>query len=284
MKDFDHFIITRFNLRSESFSLDDKRNKKTLQKDWMDHRFNLFKQFCLPSLKNQSNKNFKWLIYFDQNTDKYYKEEFNKISQLNDFLIVKYVDGYSQFLKKYKDDLNDLRDNDNKYIITTRFDNDDCFHCDAIAVIQKQFNYQEYMAVNFIKGYQLQIEPRYYLYKNYSFSNPFVSLIEKINRDDFNGCYSKQDRFWNENGKILQIADKEYWLQIIHERNLLNTLSGIPVITRKNLFVFGIQDKIKPKFKIIQFLFFWDMPLIKWFKVEIINRIKFLVNLIEKYF
>ncbi len=275
MTDFDHFIITRFNLKSESFGIDDKKNKKTLQKDWMDHRFNLFKQFCLPSIKNQSNKNFKWLIYFDQNTDKYYKEEFNKISQFNDFLIVKYVDGYSQFLKRYKDDLNDLRDKDKKYIITTRFDNDDCFHRDAIAMIQKQFDYQGYMAVNFIKGYQLQIEPKYYLYINYSFSNPFVSLIEKINGDDYKGCYSKQDRFWNEKGKILQIADKEYWLQIIHERNLSNTLMGIPVITRKNLFVFGIQDTIKQQFRIVQFLFFWDMPLIKWFKVEVLKKINF---------
>lgn len=272
MADFDHFIITRFNLKSESFGIDDKKNKKTLQKDWMDHRVDLFRQFCLPSIKNQSNKNFKWLIYFDKNTDNCFKDKFDKISRANDFFKVKYVDDYSQFLNRYKDDLNDLRDKGKKYIITTRFDNDDCFHGDAIEMIQKQFDYQKYMAINFIKGYCLQVEPKYYLYKNYSFSNPFVSLIEKINGDDFKGCYSKQDRFWNEKGKVLQIADKEYWLQIIHERNLLNTLTGIPVITRKNLFVFGIKDKIKPQFRVIQFLFFWKMPLIKWFKVEIIKK------------
>lgn len=60
---FHHFLITRFNLRNPSWELT-KNNETLLDDSWMSERIELFKNYCFPSVVNQTNKNFKWLLFF----------------------------------------------------------------------------------------------------------------------------------------------------------------------------------------------------------------------------
>ena len=63
-----HYILTRFNV-----DLYNKNNTKW-QKDkngtnidpeiWLENRFKLFETYCLPSIINQTSKNFKWIVLF----------------------------------------------------------------------------------------------------------------------------------------------------------------------------------------------------------------------------
>ena len=57
-----HYILTRFNLCGRNR---DKSKQSTLTKEWLHHRIKLFETYCLPSIKQQTNQNFKWLILFD---------------------------------------------------------------------------------------------------------------------------------------------------------------------------------------------------------------------------
>ncbi|MBC8884563.1 hypothetical protein H9X57_17885 [Flavobacterium piscinae] len=50
-------------------------------------------------------------------------------------------------------------------MITSRIDNDDCIHKDFIDEIQRQFNYQDFLAIDNINGYTLQVEPQFILGK-----------------------------------------------------------------------------------------------------------------------
>ena len=63
---FEHFIITRFNL--PIYSKTKSGNISSTETKYLDNRFKLFMNYCLPSIKQQTCQNFKWLVLFDINT------------------------------------------------------------------------------------------------------------------------------------------------------------------------------------------------------------------------
>lgn len=261
MHGFDHFLITRFNLRSAKSGWNkDKRNVSTLSDDWMEHRIALFQKYCFPSIIKQSNKNFIWLIYLDVTTAKPHRQQLEKLTNIQHPEIkLIYVDGYDKFLEQHPKDVLAFRQKINDYIITSRVDNDDLLHEDYIARVQNEFKNQSFMAVNFIKTYNYQTFPPHKLFVNIRFSNQFISLIEKISGSLPRTCYSRGDRFWNRKGEIIQIHRGVYCMEIIHEKNLLNDLSGFPVFFEKPLAQFHLDTKARTK-TITDFLKLWKMP------------------------
>ena len=77
---FQHFLITRFNLRLSEWQTT-KRGESVLSEAWLNNRFELFKTYCLPSVKQQTNQNFTWLVCFDSETPTFYKDEIAKIAK-----------------------------------------------------------------------------------------------------------------------------------------------------------------------------------------------------------
>lgn len=52
-----------------------KKTKKN-PKEWMDKRVYIFEKICLPSILNQTNKDFIWLLSFSEKTPPYYYEKY----------------------------------------------------------------------------------------------------------------------------------------------------------------------------------------------------------------
>jgi hypothetical protein len=71
-KMFKHFLLTRFNLRVEDWATT-KNGDQVLNDAWLMDRFRLFESYCLPSVKNQSNQDFTWFVFFDKNTPDKFK-------------------------------------------------------------------------------------------------------------------------------------------------------------------------------------------------------------------
>jgi len=243
---YSHFLITRFNLKfPEKPGGKNNPSPRGPDCEWLNKRTALFMKYCLPSVLNQTTKNFRWLIYFDLSTKKDSIQEFNELEKQNqDIIKIILADGYPDFLERYTKDVLALCNHNSKYIITTRLDNDDIIHKDFIAKIQENFHEQEFMAVNYVKILMLNPENNKKLHIDYSFSNHFISLIEKIEKGNIKGCYSKGDREWNRTNEILQIADKPYCIEIISGTNLLNRFRGMPVLKKKNLTDFSLTGKL----------------------------------------
>lgn len=147
---FQHFLLTRFNVGlysgAESAELTDRSGEQP-SKDpdgWMDHRLKLFEKYCIPSVKNQSNKKFNWLVVFDEKTPSRFK---NRIERYSDDcgLVPLYSGGTcptfamnglecrERVLKYITNELNE----NTQYIITTRIDNDDAIHSEFIRSVQE---------------------------------------------------------------------------------------------------------------------------------------------------
>ncbi len=219
---FQHYILTRFNLRAADWTTT-KNKEKVLTEEWLKERFDLFENYCFSSVKNQSNQNFKWLVFFDINTPETYKIKVEEYRKSYENFHPFFIDGMTNFLPEIVKNIK-LLDTE-KYIITSRLDNDDCIHEDYINVVQNYFDKQNHLAIDLIDGYTLQIGEKTRLGFQKHLYNPFISLIEK--KDDFKTVWFRSRHgSWKYEKNIIRVKDKRLWLGIIHSKNKVNQFEG----------------------------------------------------------
>lgn len=219
---FQHYILTRFNLRATDWTIT-KNKEKVLTDEWLKERFDLFENYCFSSVKNQSSQNFKWLVFFDVNTPEAYKIKVEEYSKSYENFYPFFIDGMPNFLPEIVKNIK-LLDTE-KYIITSRLDNDDSIHEDYVKVIQSYFDKQNHLAIDLIDGYTLQIGEKIRLGFQKHLYNPFISLIEK--KDDFKTVWFRSRHgSWKYEKNIIRVKDKRLWLGIIHSKNKVNQFEG----------------------------------------------------------
>ncbi len=217
---FSHYLITRFNLRKETW-VTTKKNEPVLSDVWLKNRFELFEIYCLSSVRSQTNLNFKWLVFFDTTTPDEYKERVQQIAdQFPQFQPV-YSDGMDPYIGMAQEIVSKDK---TEYVITTRLDNDDCVSIDFIDTIQNDFANQGYQALDYVDGYTLQIAPQVRLGRKLHYYNPFNSLVER-NEAPKTICHRRHSQ-WKKEKRIKRIRGKRIWLSIIHQENKVNEFNG----------------------------------------------------------
>lgn len=236
-----HFLITRFNIKSENWKFT-KSGALTHTDLWLEQRFNLFETYCLPSVKNQSNQEFKWFVVFDIGTPNAFKNRIETLASSYSNLIVLYTESF-QTLKAtlYEAIITNLTPKDN-FIITTRLDNDDAIHTDFINCIQQTFLPQHNTIIDVIKGHQFIVNSknndlRYYT----SHYNPFISLIENVSM--FETVMAKNHEHWKTLPNRIVFNKKALWLQVIHDDNILNSkIKSLKKVYEIDFSAFGLQN------------------------------------------
>jgi len=251
---FDHFLITRFNLLPQGTSgeVNEQNTAINFQQDsdawekWIEMRIEIFEEYCLPSILNQKNKSFSWLIYFDTNTPKKYQTFINKLNS-NPLITICYADTTANFESQLKTDIASLKKHD--WVITSRLDSDDLLHTDAIESIQKNFMPKEGYLIALDLGYIYKKNANK-LYSHYNPRSPFLSIIEK---DTINTIFVKNHSTWKQLNfsfkNILQktknykiIIDKHLWMQLVHGKNVSNHVANsFPIRNSISLKDFGID-------------------------------------------
>jgi hypothetical protein len=266
---FEHFLITRFNLKNPNWGLT-KNNEAILDEKWMEERMVLFENYCLSSVANQTNTNFKWLLFFDTTTSDFYQEKIKNLLETFPHFIAIYIDGMALFHKS----LNNYVSENTKgksHLITSMIDNDDCMHKDYINEVQKQFNKQDFLAIDFINGYTLQIEPEFILGKKDHIFNPFISLIEK--NENPKTVWFYDHHIWKKETRIKSIYGKRVWMSVIHGKNKVNEFDGYgnnnwDEISKNFIVSDFIIHKIKSE--VIRFKKWWFKSLRNYFYVKMV--------------
>lgn len=228
---FKHYLITRFNLKNPEWDVT-KNNETLLTDEWMEDRMWLFENFCFPSVAAQTNKKFNWLLFFDTTTPEKYKKAIADL--ISNHLNIKafYINGMPEFYPSIQQFISE----DSKgipFLITSRIDNDDCIHKNFINEVQHKFKSQDYEAVDIIKGYSLQVKPRFILGKKEHIFNPFISLIEK--NEEPKTVWFNDHTLWKKETRITQITNKRLWMSIIHEKNKVNEFDGYDNVKWTNI-------------------------------------------------
>lgn len=236
---FAHYLITRFNLKKEDWKLS-RADTPVLTETWLKNRFELFENYCFPCIVGQTNKNFKWMVFFDTSTPELYVQKIKHLQTLCAEFKPIFVDGMNSFLPGIE---KEIELETTPYLITTRLDNDDCVSQDFVDVIQSFFNHQEYLAIDFPQGYTLKTQPQYQLGNKIHAFNPFISLIEKNQQPKT--VWSKSHTEWKKEKKIKRVMEQRIWMSIIHAENKVNTFNGFDHVPTSTLNEFNISQELK---------------------------------------
>lgn len=205
---FKHYLITRFNIFEKEWRPWDKHRCDVRTDEWMEHRFELFERYCLPSVLEQTALRFQWIVLFDTATPQHWLDKINATA--GPYLPL-YVTGH--WLHELQVFLRGGRQSE--WIITTRLDNDDIISPNYLALVQQQFNRQRFLFVDAPSGYRLSEGE---LYEHQEPFNPFMSLIERASRKTV--LHVPHGRAIRQHPHVL--VPGRQWVQVIHKTNYSN--------------------------------------------------------------
>lgn len=252
---FQHFLITQFNLK-KFWATEDHNHKKWL--NWTVNRIDLFQKYCLPSVINQVNQNFKWFIFLDRTTPSSLIDKLLALTPEESPIQWCLVDGYDDFKSHYMDHIRATIQPGIEWIVTTNLDNDDALHKEAIDIIQNYVIPVDNHLISLTNGYCMDLKSRQlsqYFYPR----SPFLSLIEK-NGEHMKGIHHRNHTKWEhiklhfyhellnrirrkKDRYVTYLMTKPLWIQVVHQQNVSNSLyRGVPVNRSLNLVDFGIPQ------------------------------------------
>lgn len=181
--DYTHIIISRFSYR---FRKGDPIGN-LFDKKRMERRFDLFESFCYPSITKQTNPNFYWILIVDMDLPNKYLDRLN-------YLIAKFYESehYSTrgprqiFVHKWTyqyplsnpDFFKDYIPVKTKFLVTTRFDDDDSLCKDFIQMIAHQTHKEidGFKLISYPQGYYWYAHPNlsYGMYK--TSNRPYIAI------------------------------------------------------------------------------------------------------------
>lgn len=217
-----HFILTRFNLLLWN---KDKEGVSVRSREWLDHRFDLFEKYCLPSIEAQSCKDFIWIVLFDSKTPDDYKIRIGKYQSDCPQLVPVYVEPQNgrYFADIFrKEVLNRLS---HQRVITTYLDNDDALSIHFVEDLQKRAGLlSDGIFINYIDGYQYYTDHNYLIHIHYS-RNHFMSVVEEGNPATLKTIYGFGSHYYIDKisgVRIEHIKNQPMWCEVIHDRNMGN--------------------------------------------------------------
>lgn len=256
---FEHFILTRFAL-----SYFEGVGEACLDEQYLDYRFSLFEEVCLPSVKNQTCQNFKWLVLFDSQTPARFRKRIEAHQKNYPILLPCYIDlkkeahlvpveKYIQHNDNYESIVRGLSrnaaqlENDRPsrlilpgvirriidlysctpdFFVTTRLDNDDALHKDFISIVQQKVQADpRYVIYDFVNTYKFILDER--IVYRYSLENGhFLTLVEPAD-----GLF-QSILFWNHLYasrfvETLHFHQQPLQLELVHKNNYVNAFTEL---------------------------------------------------------
>jgi len=229
---FTHYLVTRFNIKISEQG-PERINPPDLDDQWLSDRFDLFMSYCLPSVLAQKNKNFTWLIYFDENTPSAYLDQFAFLKSLSFRVEIILVDHFTKMITHLA---RTIQNAENNFIISSRLDNDDAISDQFIEQIQIAFLPRHHAVINFTSGYVLDLQLRVFTKWRNKLTNQFSSIIEDKTASDILTIYGFPHWKHPPNATTLNVDSEPCWIEIIHKNNNRGrSLMGIPVYIPKYL-------------------------------------------------
>jgi hypothetical protein len=223
MKAFEHFILIRFNVRFTG-AVPGREAKLSASQDWLANRIVLFNQFCLPSLKAQTDANFKTLIYFDIRTPEHYLREMRASITEYPNIKLKMCESYGSEL--VQQDLIEETGGRCNWLVTTRLDNDDGINNRFVEWLHKEIRVGTMEVLNFPMGL-IHCDPRIYLSRQES--NAFISLSEPYS--SFRTVLLSPHKQMNLVAPVRNLTEDPAWIQVIHGANVSNKVRGKRIST-----------------------------------------------------
>jgi Putative rhamnosyl transferase len=203
-----HLVLTRFNVRWLIGPHDT---------DWLAHRFDLFDRYCYPSVQGQTDQDFRWLVFFDEETPEPFRSRIDRYAEWPVFTPV--------FIGRPSSEIYDgaiaAHAGTADQLVTTRLDNDDAIARDFVARVRSAVRPGVREFLNLPAGY---VWHRGRLYRHQHRANAFITLAERT--EGFRSVWANQHEEAPKIAPVRQVDERPAWLQVIHDRNISNRVRG----------------------------------------------------------
>lgn len=224
-----HVLMTRFNMATPG-----REAAIRNQPDWLATRFQLFEEFCLPSVAAQSSRDFIWIIYFDKDTPQAFKDRIATLQR--EVRFEAYYTGLfpaSGWPRSLVEVLGPLP----PVVLTSRLDNDDALAVDYMARTRAA---AEMHAPALAAGPVPPTGPRVGIVLTNGFirspsgayaithdCNAFTSWLERTeNPDTLMTAMGIAHMEAASAGPLVQVPGPGGWLQVVHGGNVSNKVRG----------------------------------------------------------
>jgi hypothetical protein len=220
-----HLVVTRYTVRGWAYD--------EFSPEWLEERLRLFRTYCVPSMAQQTEEEFVWVVLCDEGTDRGYVAEIEasreSVPQLR--IVATSLERKVHITQAIRSTI----DPDADLLITTRLDNDDALHAAALATAQdyvEPFLRSPHQAwvLHSPRGYRYD-ETEGQLYAAYWMNSPFISMFEKLDpdRNNLRHVYRVQHPKVPQTVPIHNDESIPGWVQVLHglaESTQPDTLSG----------------------------------------------------------
>lgn len=243
---FDHILLTRFSVR---FTHDQPAPDDA----WLQYRWAFFREALASSLSRQTERNFTWLVFCDENAPEWLREEFAELSP-GLFTPVWLDQPWSHSV--IRDAVSAALTQD-QYLITTRIDSDDAVSKRFIEEVQSHFDDQDNLYINLLRGVQVERSGQLFTYDQPA--NPFISFVERLVKDQPPRTVFQSFRHGESSllGPTLNVVTAPRWMQVVHGTNLSNTIRGMRVHPRVMNEEFDFELPFTTKVGAGRFAFEW---------------------------
>lgn len=209
----DHVLLTRFNLPSKGYE-----SLIRSQEGWLRTRMGLFEKYCLPSIRNQSDRSSKWIIYFDPESPEWLKDRIQEINEDGVFCPVFRAEVTSRDLI---DDIAAVVGQRNEYLLTTNLDNDDGLAADFVSRIRTVAPSGGSAAVYMVNGL---IRSGDGMFLHTDPDNAFCSVLAPWSKPET--CWADWHNLLGQSMPVVRLGGPPAWLQVVHGSNVSNRVHG----------------------------------------------------------
>jgi hypothetical protein len=209
----DHVLLTRFNLPSAN-----AERVIRAKQGWLEDRVDLFERYCLPSVQAQTNKDLRWVIYFDPDSPACLKDRIDRHRSLG---VYHPVFRRSVSPEELRADILSIVGTPRDELITSNLDNDDGLAADFTERIRSAGRTGARSAI-YIKAGLVKHEDRLYLLKDAR--NAFCSVRESWTSPLT--CWCDWHNLLGSHMPVIEVGGGPGWLQVIHGRNVSNRIRG----------------------------------------------------------
>lgn len=208
-----HIILTRFNLQY------DPDSTLHIQPCWLDNRLALFEKYCLPSMLQQTCRDFTWLLLADEHTPDIQRKRLLSYPNILPQIEVLFCPYYDDFNVLYRQ-IGEQYGKGYEWLLSTRLDNDDMLATNAVENLHCYM--EQHAPANRILTYPIGVQ--YFADANIAFkigftSNHFLTFLE--DKHHIRTCLGI-DHTKVSPSSLRSIGSADMWCEIVHSSNICN--------------------------------------------------------------
>lgn len=225
---FTHYLITRFNIQVSNQG-PETMDSPDMNLEWLTERLQLFIKYCAPSVLEQTNFNFTWIIYFHPDTPSTILKQLD-LPSANFTTEIAFTKDYSSMME---DIVAKIKSATSPFVITSRLDNDDIIGRYFIRDIQNAFSPKHSTIINFTTGFEYSFLDGVLKKWNTRFNNQFTSIIEKKDDPEIHSIYGFPHWRLPQNATVINLDGQSSWMYLRHNLNYSGSvITGIPVFLK----------------------------------------------------